>query len=156
MKIVEKSVLFLATGFYAGKMPKAPGTFGTLTAIPLCYLLSILKFETAAFFICLFIALAVLVAHWGEKLLKQKDPGCIVIDEMAGMLVTLIGLPFNAFTMTTGFIVFRILDIFKPFPIRTLERKIPGGAGIVADDVVAGIIGNITLRIMLYLSEIMI
>ena len=132
-------------------MPKAPGTFGTLTAMPFCYLVSILHPATAACAVCAFVVLAIPVAHWGEKLLKQKDPGCIVIDEMAGMLITLIGLPFNAFTATTGFVVFRVLDIFKPFPIRTLERKLSGGTGIVVDDVVAGIIANITLRIVLYI-----
>jgi len=155
MKIVDKTVLFLATGFYTGNIPKAPGTFGTLPALPLCYLLSTWEPMTAFLFSMAFIALAVVLAHTGEKMLKKKDPGCIVIDEMAGMLITLIGLPFNAFTVVTGFIIFRVLDIVKPVPIRTLERKISGGAGIVADDVAAGIIANITLRIILYLSELM-
>ena len=99
------------------------------------------------------IALAVWLANSSEKLLGRKDPGCIVIDEIAGMLVTLAGLPFTFFTAATGFVLFRILDIFKPFPIRMLERRVPGGAGIVIDDIVAGIIGNIALRMMLYIIE---
>ena len=104
--------------------------------------------------IAVVIVLAVWLAGASEKLLGRKDPGCIVIDEIAGMLVTMAGLPFTFFTAVAGFVLFRILDILKPFPIRTLERKIPGGTGIVIDDVVAGIIANITLRIMLYMVGI--
>jgi phosphatidylglycerophosphatase A len=101
----------------------------------------------------LFIGFAVWIAHAAEKTLKKKDPGCIVIDEVSGMVVTLIGLPFNLTTAVIGFIIFRILDILKPFPIRTLDKRLAGGIGIVADDVVAGIFANIFLRILLYISN---
>jgi len=97
----------------------------------------------------LFIFFAVYIADAAEKLLKQSDPGCIVIDEIAGMMVTLIGLPFNLITVVMGFIIFRILDILKPFPIRNLDKRIPGGLGVVADDVGAGIIANLMLRIII-------
>ena len=97
-----------------------------------------------------FIFFAVYIADAAEKILKQKDPSCIVIDEIAGMMVTLIGLPFNPFTVVIGFIIFRILDILKPFPIRNLDERIPGGLGVVADDVAAGIIANLLLRGLFY------
>jgi phosphatidylglycerophosphatase A len=87
------------------------------------------------------------MAHEAEIILKAEDPGCIVIDEVAGMLVTLIGLPFNMISVFGGFLIFRILDIWKPYPIRFLERKLSGGVGIVMDDVVAGVLGNIILRV---------
>jgi phosphatidylglycerophosphatase A len=87
------------------------------------------------------------MAHEAEIILKSEDPGCIVIDEIAGMLVTLIGLPFNMISVLTGFLIFRILDIWKPYPIRFIERKLSGGVGIVMDDIVAGILGNIILRV---------
>ncbi len=151
MTFGKHAVLFFSTGFYSGYIPFAPGTFGTLTALPLCYLLSLCSRGTWAVIIVAVIALAVWLADSSEKLIGRKDPGCIVIDEIAGMLVTVAGLPFNFFTVAAGFVLFRMLDIFKPFPIRTLERKIPGGAGIVVDDIAAGIMGNITLRIILYL-----
>ncbi len=151
MKFGQQTVLFFSTGFYSGYIPFAPGTFGTLTALPLCYLLSICSSGGGAVIIIAFILLAIWLADSSEKLINKKDPGCIVIDEIAGMLVTLAGLPFNFFTVVMGFVLFRLLDIFKPFPIRYLERKIPGGAGIVVDDIVAGIIANITLRIIVYL-----
>jgi phosphatidylglycerophosphatase A len=87
------------------------------------------------------------MAHEAEIILKAEDPGCIVIDEMAGMVVTLIGLPFNMISVLAGFLIFRLLDIFKPYPIRFLERKLSGGIGIVMDDIVAGALGNIILRV---------
>jgi phosphatidylglycerophosphatase A len=71
-----------------------------------------------------------------------------VIDEMAGMVVTLFGLPFNPTSVIIGFILFRILDIVKPFPIRMIDERVSGGLGIVADDVVAGIIANILMNIL--------
>jgi phosphatidylglycerophosphatase A len=151
MKFGQQTVLFFSTGFYSGYIPFAPGTFGTLTALPLCYFLSFCSPGCGVVVIAAVIVLAVWLADASEKLINKKDPGCIVIDEIAGMLVTLAGLPFNFFTAATGCILFRVLDIFKPFPIRMLERKIPGGAGIVADDIAAGIIANVTLRIILYI-----
>jgi len=153
MNFGEKAVMFLATGFYVGNIPPAPGTLGSLIGLPLCFLLAGIRLPPAIILAVLFIGFAVWIAHAAEKLLKQKDPGCIVIDEVAGMVVTLIGLPFNLTTAGSGFIIFRILDILKPFPIRTLDKRLPGGIGIVADDVVAGIFANIILRILLYISD---
>ena len=152
MKFGQQAVLFFATGFYSGYLPFAPGTFGTLAGLPLCFLVSLCPLGLGVMLIMAVIGLAVWLAHVSEKLLGQKDPGCIVIDEIAGMLVTLAGLPFTFLTAVLGFVLFRILDIFKPFPICLLEQKTPGGAGIVIDDLVAGVIANITLRIILYLT----
>ena len=153
MKFGQHVVLCFSTGFYTGYLPFAPGTFGTLTALPMCYLVSLCSPIAGAVIIAGFIGLAVWLADSSEKLIGSKDPGCIVIDEIAGMLVTLVGLPFNMFTAVCGFVLFRILDISKPFPIRILERKVPGGAGIVIDDLAAGVIANITLRVILYFIE---
>ncbi len=71
-----------------------------------------------------------------------EDPGFIVIDEIAGMMVTLFGHPFTIGVVLAGFVLFRILDVLKPFPIGFLEARVPGGAGVVVDDVAAGIFGN--------------
>ena len=83
-----------------------------------------------------------------EKILKQNDPGCIVIDEIAGIMVTFLSLPFNTITVIAGFLIFRFFDILKPFPIRSMERKLAGGTGIVMDDLLAGAYSNITLRLL--------
>ena len=148
MKFSDRAVVFLSTGFYIGNIPFAPGTFGTLLGLPLCYLLTGLNPSYAIVCTLLFIIVAVWISHLAEKILKQSDPGCIVIDEIAGMAVTLVGLPFNLTTALIGFIIFRILDILKPFPIRTLDKRISGGIGIVMDDVVAGVFANILLRLI--------
>ncbi len=98
--------------------------------------------------------LSIWIANDAEKILNKKDPGSIVIDEIAGMAVTLIGLPFNVFYVTSGFIIFRVLDITKPLPIRYIEKRISGGAGVVLDDIAAGAIANVILRFIFYLFPI--
>jgi len=150
MNFKEKAAVFLATGFYVGNIPFAPGTFGSLIGLPFCYLLAEIQLAAAIIATLLLIGLAIWISNAAERTLKRKDPGCIVVDEMAGMAVTLIGLPFNFTTVVTGFILFRILDILKPFPIRVLDKRLSGGLGIVADDVVAGIFSNIIIRMLLY------
>ena len=88
------------------------------------------------------------------KILKKEDPAEIVIDEMAGLIVTFVGIPFTPKTAIAGFIIFRTFDILKPFPIRRLEKKVKGGTGVVLDDVLAGIYGNIILRLAIYVTDI--
>jgi len=144
----QAAVMFLATGCYVGRIPIAPGTFGSLLAILPCFLLSGLPLAVTFGIIFIFIGLAIWVAKAAEEILKAQDPGCIVIDEVAGMMVTLAGLPFDVLTVLSGFIVFRILDIIKPFPIRTAERHLSGGTGVVLDDVVAGLMANVLLRVI--------
>ena len=151
MKFSDKAVVFLATGLYIGNIPFAPGTFGTLLGLPLCFILTLLKLPIALVCTSMFILIAVWISHIAEKLLETKDPGCIVIDEIAGITVTLIGLPFNLTGWLIGFIIFRILDISKPFPIRALEKYLPGGFGVVADDVIAGIMANLLLRVFMHI-----
>ena len=142
--------MFLATGCFIGNIPFAPGTFGTILGLPLCFLLSRTDFSIAVFLTAIFIIFAILIAHDAEKILKKNDPGCIIIDEIAGFMVALFGLPFNAIYASAGFAIFRLLDILKPFPIRLIEKKLSGGTAIVMDDVVAGIFSNIVLRVLLF------
>ena len=141
--------MFLATGGYVGNIPFAPGTFGSLVGLPLCFFLSLTSPSWTALLAITMIVFAIWVAQEAEKLIQKKDPGCIVIDEVAGIMVTLLGLPLTPLTLVAGFLVFRGLDIFKPFPARMLEKTIPGGAGVVLDDIAAGIWGNLILRIVL-------
>ena len=154
MKFRERAVLFLATGFFIGTVPFAPGTFGSIIGLPICFLVSRLNLLIAVIGTILFILIAVWVAAAAEKILKQKDPGSIVIDEIAGLMVTFAGLPFNLKTAVAGFVIFRVLDILKPFPIRILDKRLAGGSGIVLDDVLAGVYGNLIIRLVIYLTGI--
>lgn len=149
MNFKQKLVMFLATGCFIGNISFAPGTFGSILGIPLCFLLSKIGISMAVFLTLIFVLCAIWTAHEAQKILKTEDPGCVVIDEIAGMILTLTGLPFNIITVTAGFFLFRMLDIWKPYPIRLFERKFTGGVGIVMDDVAAGVLGNLVLRVML-------
>ena len=142
--------MFLATGCFIGNISFAPGTFGTILGLPLCFFLSRTNFSVAVFLTVIFIVFAIFIAHHAEKILKKEDPGCIVIDEIAGIMITLLGLPFNAVYVLAGFAIFRFFDILKPFPIRLVEKKLSGGTAIVMDDVVAGIFSNLVLRVFFF------
>ena len=146
MNIKQKSVLFVATGCYVGNIPVAPGTFGSMLGLPLVFLLSKTDWRVAIFLTLLFTLLSIKIAHAAANLLASEDPGCIVIDEIVGIAVTFIGLPVNMVYLVFGFVFFRVFDILKPYPIRAIEKKLPGGMGIVMDDVAAGIYSNVLLR----------
>jgi phosphatidylglycerophosphatase A len=154
MKFRERAVLFVATGFFIGTVPFAPGTFGSLIGLPVCFLLSHLNLLESVICILVFILFAMGIASAAEKIIKQRDPGQIVIDEIAGLMVTFAGLPFNLKTVLAGFIIFRVFDILKPFPIRMLERRVGGGSGIVLDDVLAGVYGNLIVRLGIYITAL--
>ena len=153
MKFRERVALFLATGFFIGRVPFAPGTFGTFIGLPICYLLARIHIGLAVVWVVLFIGLSVALASAAEKTLNQKDPAQIVIDEIAGILVTFLGHPFNLQTAVLGFILFRVFDILKPIPIGWLEHKVSGGSGIVVDDVVAGVYANLALRLVIHMLD---
>jgi phosphatidylglycerophosphatase A len=149
MKKSPNVILMAATGGYVGYLPVVPGTFGTVAGLLPVYALSRLDAGTALIVLALTIGLAIWTAGRAEQKIGATDPGCIVIDEIAGIMVTLWGLPFEWLPVTVGFLLFRCLDMTKPFPIRQIEKKLPGGLGIVADDVAAGIIAHVLLRLIL-------
>lgn len=151
--IFRRWAVFLATGGYVGQIPKAPGTAGSLLGLPIIYGLAQLSPASAAASCAALTAAAIWIAGAAERQLGMKDPGCIVIDEIAGMTVSLLGVPLSIGTGAAGFLLFRLFDILKPPPVRLLERRLTGGWGIVLDDVAAGVIANIVLRIGLYLSR---
>jgi len=148
----KKIVLFLATGGYLGHVPIAPGTFGSLPGLLICLGMSGISLDYAILLTIVLTGLAIVIAQQAKELIGGKDPSSIVIDEITGMTVTLLGIPLSPFSLILGFLVFRALDILKPFPIRHLDQKVPGGAGIVLDDVMAGVYGNILIRIFLWVT----
>lgn len=137
----------IATFFYVGYFPYAPGTLGTLAAVPLYYIVSGLPYYLYIAFTVLFIALSVWSAGIAEWIYQEKDPGYIVADEVSGYLVTMTLVPLTLTNVVIGFFLFRLFDIVKPPPSRQAER-LKGGLGVVMDDVVAGVYANILLQII--------
>ena len=114
--------------------------------LPLAYGLSKLPLVLALTALAALCALSVAVAHVAEKTFNRPDPNQIVIDEIAGMTVALYALPFDLITVGVAFTLFRAIDIFKPPPVGLFE-KLPGGLGVVADDIAAGIMTNLGIRL---------
>ena len=144
-------ILMFATGFGAGYSPTAPGTLGTLVAIPIYYFLSEIPFPLYEITLTGFFFLAVWVSEKTEAVLGKKDDSRIVIDEMMGFFITMLWVTKTPLFILVGFILFRFFDIFKPFPIRRFE-KVRGGFGVVLDDVMAGIFANVILRFIMILN----
>ncbi|MBU0465295.1 MAG: phosphatidylglycerophosphatase A [Proteobacteria bacterium] len=153
MTLNQKFIIFIATGFYSGKIPFAPGTFGTIAAIPFALVFLIIPTSFIGIYIAGLILVAIYFSDQAEKILGKKDPGCIVIDEIAGYVVTMSWVPINIYTIVAGFFIFRFFDIVKPGPVKYFENNFSGGAGVVLDDIMAGILSAAVLRI-LYLSGI--
>jgi len=147
---MDRLFIGLATWFGAGYLPKAPGTWGSLAALPLYLFLRHLNLENYLLALGLIFLVAVISAGQAEKILDRKDPGVVVIDEVLGMLITLIAAPDNPVIWLAGFFIFRFFDILKPWPIRLADRRINGGLGIVLDDVLAGIYSFISLQVFCY------
>ncbi len=138
-------VLFLAFGFGSGLAPKAPGTAGTVVAVPLVALAATLG---QGAFIAITVVIT-LVGIWlcGEaaRRLDTHDHPGIVWDEFAGLFVTFVALPTTLPHLLLGFVFFRFFDIVKPWPIRELDHSIPGGLGIMLDDILAGVFAALAL-----------
>lgn len=147
-----KVALYLGTWFGLGLLPKAPGTFGTLGALPLVLGASLLRPIAYAGCLVLFILIAVRASGICQDLLGRTDPSEVVIDEAAGFLLTFLALPVSWHSLVMGFIFFRFFDILKPYPIKRLE-KLKGGMGIVLDDLLAGLYANLCLRGFLWLVQ---
>jgi phosphatidylglycerophosphatase A len=146
----KKATLFLVSGAGVGYFPLAPGTTGTLVAIPLSLglnRLAAISFPIAFLILIGFIYCAIWLSSKGAEILGQKDPAIIVIDEIAGFLVASFLTPFGRWPLVLAFLLFRFFDIVKVFPASNLER-LPGGNGIVLDDVMAGLYTFIILRLM--------
>jgi phosphatidylglycerophosphatase A len=151
--VIKGLILFLSSGTYLGYFPFASGTFGTLWGIPLAYWLSGEALWIQGIIILGAVGLAIYVAGEAEKIWLRKDPSRVVIDEIVGYLVAMIGLPFSWATALLGFLIFRVMDILKPYPIRKIDQSMPGGWGIVLDDVLAGVYTHFLLRLWLHFAS---
>ena len=145
-EILKDPVLLLAFGFGSGLAKKMPGTLGTLAAIPLYLLLMQTPVAVYGIFTLLSVVFGILVCEQASKKLDVHDFGGIVWDEIAGFLITMIGLPFSWHSLLAGFVLFRLFDIVKPWPIKWLDKHVEGGLGIMMDDVLAGVFAALILR----------
>ena len=144
--------MFLATGFYSGLLPKAPGTWGSLVAIPLWFLLGFLSPASYGMALAGVFLVGWFVAGEAEKIIDKPDPGCVVIDEIFGMFITLCAAPPRWEVVIAAFLLFRLFDIWKPFPISWLDRHINGGLGIMLDDAMAGIYAFLAMRLLIFIG----
>ena len=142
----SKLILLLSTWFYSGKIKYAPGTMGTLAAIPLYILIKDLSSVWYLLVSLMLFCLGVWTADHTERIIDQKDPGLVVIDEVVGFLITMMGAGFTYLNLILGFILFRIFDIIKPWPISYIDKKFTGGFGIMFDDIVAGLFACLALN----------
>lgn len=146
---MKHPVHFLAFGFGSGLSPKAPGTAGTMAAIPVLYLMSFLTNIQYLIVLSLVIIFGIWLCGQSSKRLGVHDHPGIVWDEFAGLFVTMIAVPFTWGTVVAGFILFRLFDILKPWPINLLDKKVSGGLGIMLDDLLAGAFALAILQLLL-------
>jgi len=139
---------WIATAFGSGYSPVAPGTAGSLVGLLLFWPLAGLSWPVQAAACVAVFLVGTMAAGRVARDVGQEDPGLVVVDEVMGMWVTLVGLPFSPLTAVAGFLLFRVMDIFKPWPARSLE-DLPGGLGIMADDAAAGVYANLLVRVVL-------
>lgn len=147
-KVWRNPVYFIAFGFGSGLSPVAPGTFGTVAAIPVYLLLSTLSWPVYAVLTCAAFILGVVVSDIVSRDLGEHDYKGIVWDEVVGYLLTMMMVPKGITWIIAGFVLFRLFDILKPWPIGWVDRHVHGGLGIMLDDVIAAIPAWLILQLL--------
>lgn len=144
-------ITVLATGCYIGYTPRAPGTAGSLLGLCIIWGLA----DSSSLLYIMLTGFLLILGIWVSGRAETyfgHDGGQIVIDEIIGVMITFVWIPLNTFTLITGFILFRIMDIVKPFPANQAQ-KLSGGVGVVADDVIAAVYAHIVLQGILFIME---
>jgi phosphatidylglycerophosphatase A len=143
--LILKITKLIATLGVIGYLP-APGTMGTVAALPLAYAFSFLNLQFQFAGLIVFCCFSYFVINGALKSFTTSDPSQIILDEVVGCLVTFFGISFSFIHFFTGFVLFRLFDIFKPLGIKQVE-KLPGAWGVLLDDCVAGLFANLILRL---------
>ena len=146
--MMKSLTMAIATGLYVGLIPIAPGTWGSLVALLPWLLLKDLPWPVYLVVLLGVFVIGFFAAGSAEKILDRADAGPIVIDEILGMFITLAFAPSHPLAWFLGFILFRLFDIWKPFPVSWFDQHIHGGIGIMMDDVMAGIYALISLQLI--------
>ena len=141
----------IATLGFIGYLPIAPGTFGTFAAL-LFFAFLKPSIPIHVLLVILVTALGCIASSRAEKILNEKDSSHIVIDEFAGYALSVLLLPHTLSSLVASFLLFRFFDILKPLPIRWIERTVPGGYGVMADDLLAGVYTNLVMRAWILLT----
>lgn len=149
----DKIIKVLATGFGSGLSPVMPGTAGTLVGVLLCLAFLPLHWVFRCLFVAALVGVAVYVSGRAEEIYGKKDDQRIVIDEIAGFLVAMLPVAINFLNLALAFVLFRIFDIWKPYPLRKFQ-ELPGGWGVVVDDIGAGIYAAAVLLLLVVFGVI--
>ena len=146
---------FILTGFYIGKIKYAPGTFGTLLAIPIFLLIYDFNLITkiSIVFLLFLISLFLLSQSYKKQVFKDIDDKTIVIDEVIGYLIFIVFFDNTLFVLFSSFFIFRLFDIVKPYPISLIDKKMKNALGVILDDIIAGLFSGITLFIIIHVLK---
>lgn len=147
--LLKNPVHFLSLGFGTGLAPFAPGTFGTLVALPLYFLLQKLSLPFYLGVIVIGFVIGIWLCEQTSQALGVHDHSGIVWDEIIGFLITMIAVPLDWRWIVAGFLLFRFFDIIKPWPIRWIDSQVSGGLGIMLDDVIAGFFALLVLHLII-------
>jgi len=152
--LLRSPACFLAFGFGAGLAPVAPGTFGTLVAIPIYLAASTLPLPAYLGLTVALFAAGIWICAECEQVLQVQDHSGIVWDEIVGFLVTMIAVPASLHSILAGFLLFRLFDVWKPWPVRYFDRSVHGGLGIMLDDLLAAVYAWLALTGLIRLGLI--
>lgn len=152
---MDRLLMFIATGAYSGYLPIAPGTWGSAAGVLLWLLAG--RLEPLPYFLIIAVLFVLGVGSAGavEKIVDRPDPGIVVIDEIVGQLIALSFVPVHPGAAAAGFVLFRLFDILKPFPVGWVDHHLHGGLGIMLDDVLAGLYALLTLHCGLWLIRML-
>jgi len=152
VKELKDPIVFIGLGLGSGLAPKAPGTAGTLVAVPLVLVMQNLSLMSYAAITVAVTLLGIWVCSYSARKLGVHDHPAIVIDEIAGFLITMFAVPAGWIWLVTGFVLFRFFDALKPWPISWMDKNLKGGIGIMLDDVAAGLVSLGLIHGYLYFS----
>ncbi|MBQ9274450.1 MAG: phosphatidylglycerophosphatase A [Succinivibrio sp.] len=138
----------IALGFGSGLAPKAPGTFGSLAALPICMFMLYTPWPLLLLLCLVTMVVGTMAADKAEAAMGTHDNSAIVVDEFLGMFIAIIGYPADWRLSLLAFVLFRFFDILKPFPVNLADRKIKGGLGVMTDDVLAGVYAALSAQII--------